>query len=177
MQPVWIAIAIIFAVGFTIALVVGISSLWYLLLQMRKLHEVTSQQARAMQELMGEGSIVHLSRAARTLAENIPEIVTVVKLFNVSIAEFTKAVFRQESEAVPRVRPGRVDSGSEFYGYSEEVAAQSEATRKHQKDRVDLTGEQRSTMRTDEPPVRVPKEILPPLPPDEPTTQLTEEPV
>lgn len=164
MQPVWIAIAIIFAVGFTIVLAVGIAFAWYLILQMRKLHEVTSQQAKIMLEVMGDGSIVRMASAARVIAESIPEMLKVVKAFNVSMESFTKVVFSQENAVTPTRTQEPGDSA--FYSYSESRAADSEVSRRRTDDTAGLTAEERKGMRTDAPIKPVPESILPPKPPE-----------
>jgi hypothetical protein len=148
MQPVWIAIAILFAVGFTILMCVTFLGSYYAIVQMRKMQHSSDLTAKAIQDLLGDGSIARAAKALSTLSGEIPEAVISLRAFNKTMQQFTKLMFVQESQPAKIATAPAVEE-SAFIPYSEENAAEMEAIREAEKNNLNLSDEQLATMRTD----------------------------
>jgi len=156
MQPVWIAVAILFAVGFTVLMCVTFLGSYYAIVQMRKMQHSADMSAKAIHELLGEGSVTRAARSLASLSEEIPEAVITLKAFNKTMAQFTKAMFVQEhpQSSIAAAASPPEENESAFIPYSEEMAAVHETIREAQKNKLTLTDEQLAAMRTDHEPPR-----------------------
>ena len=147
MDNVWIAVGIIFAVGFTLVMCVTFAGSWYAIVQMRKVQAAADKTAELISNLVGDGSLNRAAKATSMLVDQMPELISVARDFNRTMAVFTKAMFVSDkgSEAA---RQGEDDG---FYPYSEELAEQVEQAVAARRDRLELTDEQLKVMRTDHP--------------------------
>jgi hypothetical protein len=152
MQPVWIAVAILFAIGLTVLMCVTFLGSYYAIVQMRKMQQSADLSAKAINEMLGEGSITRAARSLSNLAEQMPEAVITLRAFNKTMAQFTKAMFVEQSPQPAKVVVTE-ESESAFIPYSEEGAAMHEVIREAQKNKLNLTDEQLATMRTDNGPL------------------------
>lgn len=145
MQPVWIAVSILFAVGFTALVCVAGGAAWYFTVQLRKLQQVISSSAQTLMEFSGDTTFAIVAKSLRQVAGELPEAIESIKTFNSSMSAFTKAIFVEQPTRKPAVESGE----GEFIAYDEGRAAQAEVNRRHKEQKLELSEEQLAGMRTD----------------------------
>lgn len=164
MTPVWIAVAVLAAFGFAVVICIVFAVAWYAIMQMRAIQASAQRIVDSVAEVTGDGSVTRLSRAVTSLAAELPGAVETLKAFNQTMTDVKKLMFTGE-ESRGKAAPLRVppDTGSAFYGYSEEDAAAIERSSKIQAEKLDLSAAELSVMRTEN--QRMPdKSSLPPDP-------------
>jgi hypothetical protein len=152
MTPVWVAIAVIFAVGLSILFFGTAIVFWYLILQMRKLQAAADRAVKAVEEVVAEGSMIRVSRSLTVISGSLPEMLQTFHNLAGVIKTFSSLMIAPEK---PEKRSPEVGAGeSGFYEYSEAKAAEFEAITNANKEKLTLTDEQLATFRTE--PAQVP---------------------
>lgn len=146
MTAIYVIIAALVFLFIGIAVAIMAAFGWYMLKMIRELKAAVEAQVRSAHELLGDGSIPRLSKGLTSLTSNMPEILAGLKEFSRVMKVFARNAMDPEKVAEVQAE----EKGSEFYGYSEATAASNEVTEAAKKDRLELTREELSHMRTDE---------------------------
>ena len=100
-------------------------------------------------EMFGENSAVaRAARSVSSLSNNLPEVMAGLKIFNETFGAVYKRTF--EPKAIPtNGNVAQPEDDSQFIPYDEGQAAQFEETNRMRKERLVLSDDELSTMRTD----------------------------
>ena len=112
--------------------------------------DIIGQVKEVADRNFGDNSAVsRASKAVSSLSNNLPEVMAGLKLFNETFGAVFKASFNPGEVQRANHQPPQPGDESAFIPYSEQDAAQVEVTARAQRERLVLSHEELSGMRTD----------------------------